>query len=57
MVCTLGKHGVKSNLFLALGEGATKPELSGNGAGDGSVARQSGGLQDALRMMRGQGNG
>ena len=51
------QHGVESNLFLAPGEGDTQPELSGNARGDGSAARQSGGLQDALRMMRGQGNG
>ena len=51
------QHGVESNLFLAPGEGDTKPELFGNG-GEGSSARQGGsGLQDALRMMRGQGNG
>lgn len=49
------QHGVESNLFLAPGEGDTKPELPGNG--DGTGARQSGGLQDALRIMRGQANG
>lgn len=51
------QHGVESNLFLAPGEGDTNRELSGNG-GEGIPARQGGsGLQDALRMMRGQGNG
>ena len=51
------QHGVESNLFLAPGEGDTKPELAGNGGGDGAGRQSGSGLQDALRMMRGQGNG
>jgi ABC-type multidrug transport system fused ATPase/permease subunit len=52
------QHGVESNLFLAPGEGDTQPELSPDGDGSGaSRAQRSGGLQDALRMMRGQGSG
>lgn len=49
------QHGVEANLFLAPGEGDTQPELSGDGDGNGSSRTQRSGLQDALRMMRGQG--
>ena len=52
------QHGVESNLFLAPGEGDAQPELSGDGdASSAARTQRSAGLQDAPRMIRGQGNG
>ncbi|HJZ63387.1 MAG TPA: ABC transporter ATP-binding protein [Candidatus Acidoferrum sp.] len=46
------QHGIETNLFLAPGEGDTVEETEGKN-GD-SAGRQSGGLNDAMRFVRGQ---
>jgi len=46
------QHGIETNLFLAPGEGDTVEETEGKN-GD-SAGRQPGGLNDAMRFVRGQ---
>lgn len=50
------QHGVEANLFLAPGEGDTKPD--GQNSGDKEAAREGGSsLSGALGILRGQGSG
>src|SRR5579859_2034226 len=47
------QHGIETNLFLAPGEGDAVEEAADGKNGD-STGRQSGGLNDAMRFVRGQ---
>jgi subfamily B ATP-binding cassette protein MsbA len=48
------QHGIETNLFLAPGEGDTAEPVSTEGKNGDSAAQQSGALDDAMRLMRGQ---
>jgi subfamily B ATP-binding cassette protein MsbA len=48
------QHGIETNLFLAPGEGDSTGEVSVEGKNGDAQARQSGALDDAVRLLRGQ---
>ncbi len=48
------QHGIETNLFLAPGEGDTAEAVSTEVKNGDSAAQQSGALDDAMRLMRGQ---
>jgi len=48
------QHGVETNLFLAPGEGDTTEEAPVEGKSEDVAGRQAGGLNDAVRLIRGQ---
>ena len=48
------QHGIETNLFLAPGEGDTPEVISAEGKNGDAAAQQSGALDDAMRLMRGQ---
>lgn len=48
------QHGIETNLFLAPGEGDTAEAVSAEGKNGDAAAQQSGALDDAMRLMRGQ---
>ena len=48
------QHGVETNLFLAPGEGDSAEEAVADGKNGEAAGRQSSGLNDAVRLIRGQ---
>ncbi len=50
------QHGIETNLFLAPGEGDSTEDLATEAKNDDGTGRQAGGLNDAMRLMRGQGS-
>jgi ABC-type multidrug transport system fused ATPase/permease subunit len=48
------QHGIETNLFLAPGEGDSAEAASPDGKNSDTPAGQSGGLGDAVRLIRGQ---
>jgi ABC-type multidrug transport system fused ATPase/permease subunit len=50
------QHGIETNLFLAPGEGDSTEDVSAEAKNGDAAGRQAGGLNDAMRLMRGQGS-
>ena len=48
------QHGIETNLFLAPGEGDKAEEAPVEGKNGDSAGRQAGGIDDAVRLIRGQ---
>jgi len=50
------QHGIETNLFLAPGEGDSAEDVAAETKNGDGTARQTGALNDAMRLMRGQGS-
>ncbi len=50
------QHGIETNLFLAPGEGDSTEDVGAEAKNGDAAGRQAGGLNDAMRLMRGQGS-
>ena len=50
------QHGIETNLFLAPGEGDSAEDVGAEAKNGDAAGRQAGGLNDAMRLMRGQGS-
>jgi len=50
------QHGIETNLFLAPGEGDSTEDVGAEAKNGDAAGRQAGVLNDAMRLMRGQGS-